>query len=195
MRVVQLAIIGALIFGISLFAYDSTPKEVRYEIQDWFTRLTAKNFDWPPDEFSAREQNDLIGELNRRGYKLNCYPGGLPEDKVGNSDYVCWFVIKSAYDNIPARMVMLFFENKKLSNVKIEFPESSFPLVQSYLLRRLEYDTRLDTARGLKKFKDIYGQKTMVWLTKNGTVTTSSEPTSRQPITVLWTSKESLPSL
>lgn len=190
MRAIQLAIIAALIFGISLVAYDSTPKDVRYEIQDWFARLTAKNFDWPPDTFSAREQNDLIGELNRRGYKLNCYPATLPEDKVGNTDHVCWFVIKSAYDNIPARMVALFFENKKLASVKIEFPDSSFPLIQSYLLRRLEYDTRLDTVRGMKKSKDIYGQKTMVWLTQSGTVTISAEPTPHQPVTVLWTSKE-----
>ncbi|HSD36840.1 MAG TPA: hypothetical protein VLC92_04995 [Rhodocyclaceae bacterium] len=186
MRLIKLGLLAAAIFAALLFSFDQTPKGVRHEIEDWIARWTAPDFDWPPDDITARDQAGLVAEMGRRGYKLTCYSGLQPEEKIGpNDDYLCWAIIKSAYDNVPARMVSFSFTNKKLSSVKLEFPESSFEALQSYLSRRLQQYPGGPSSR----HKDIFGKPIFVWDVKDAQIMTS-EPTSGKPITLLWSADE-----
>jgi len=183
MRLAKLTLISILIFGVLFLAYIKTPKETRHEIEDWIARLHAMNFDLPPDDFYAQGQTELVGELQRRGYELTCFGSLQVEEKIDKSDdYLCWFVIKSAFDDIPARTVTLFFSKEKLSNAKLEFPASSFERLSSYLTSRLQAYPKSSSPRDV----DIFGKPLKVWQTKSGVVITSEEPTKNKPITLLW---------
>lgn len=99
----------------------------------------------------------------------------------------CWFVVPNAFENIPARMVTVWFEKGKLSNVIIRLPDSSFQKLSSYLNRRLAQYQRIEKFAGPQT--DIYGKPLAVWAVKNGFVTTSAQPTEGKPITVLWSDR------
>lgn len=161
------------------------PKEMRHDMEDRFERLVyGKNFDWPPDGFKAQAQADLVEELRRKGYRLKCYDDPRPEEKIApRDDYFCWFVVRSAYDNVPAKAVTLTFAKGRLANVKVEFPDSSFRKLDDYLSRRLE---RYPHSDGVSR--DIFGKPITVWQVSNALVMTSAEPTEDQPLTVLWSS-------
>jgi hypothetical protein len=185
----------AVIFLFAPFDLSSAPfldLDIRHEIEDGFERRTAKNFYLPLDMFSAREQSDLIGELQRRHYKMRCYGSLRPEEKFGKSDdYQCWFIVKAAYDNIPAKKVVLSFDDARLAFVKMEFPESSFSKLQSYLSRRMTRYPVLDS----NGYTDNFGKPLIVWQVESGFMTTSAESTEGQPITLLWSSNSQGPQL
>lgn len=164
---------------------------MRNEIGDSFRRPFAPHYDLPPDSLKAAKQDNVIGEYTRRGYKLNCYGNLRAEERIAkDDDYSCWALVKAAYDNIPAKMVIFLFHKGELQHVKIEFPESSFRALQGYLSRRLALAIRLDGKQSTRFGTDIYGKSLMTWITDGGLVVTSSEPTRDQPITLLWISKE-----
>lgn len=150
-------------------------------------RIVAPNFDLPPDAISQTDQASLIGEYQRRGYDLNCYGDLRPEEKISKiDDYECWTLVESAYDNIPAKMVVFFFSKGELNHVRIEFPESSFDNLQDYLKRRLANYPRLDKKRRNNFGTDIYGKPLMVWKVKEGVVITSASATLGRPVILLW---------
>ncbi|MBK7664228.1 MAG: hypothetical protein IPJ21_11910 [Sterolibacteriaceae bacterium] len=187
MKIVRLLILGGLLFAALVLAQRVLPDRYRNDFTDWLGRLTAPNFDWPPDAMARSAQAPLISEYQRRGYRLKCYGSLRTEYKIGkNDDYLCWSLIKSAYDNIPARMVTFFFAKEELTFVRLEFPESSFDRLQDYLRRRLADKPRIDQIPGQRIGTDVFGKPLMVWLAPDGLVTTSAESTPEQPITLLW---------
>lgn len=181
-----------LLVGIVLaFVYYISPKHYRYEISDRLAGLAAPNFDHPPDKFNAANQSDIIREYKNRGYTLDCYGNLRPEEKLSKADdYVCWAPIKSAYNNIPAKMLTFSFKEGKLNRVRLEFPDSSFGEVQIFLGKKLGNERRLDTLPQYQSRTDIYGERLMIWEVKDGFITTSSKATPGQSLIILWQSKE-----
>ena len=181
-----------LIFGATA-AFFILPRETTYEISDSVMRLLAPHWDLPPDATATTEQSAWIAEYKARGHKLKCYGGLGPEEIVDKSnDYACWGLIKTAYDNIPARTVGFYFTKNELRHVKVEFPDSSFVGLQDYLARRLARYPRLDEDPQFKFGPDIYGRPVMVWATPEGIVVTSRSATTGKPITLLWSSLRGL---
>lgn len=174
-------------------SYLVLPANVQYALQDAVKRPFAPNFDLPPNQMKSARQDDWIAEYRNRGYDLHCYGNLRPEEQASkDDDYNCWGIIKSAYDNIPARMIVFWFHKGELQHIKIELPESSFASLQDFLGRHFEGVTRLDQSPNSRFGKDVYGKPLMVWATKHGIVVASNAPTSGQPLTLLWTSKEKL---
>jgi len=174
-------------------SYLFLPAHVQDELQDAVKRPFAPNFVLPPNQMKSARQDDWIAEYRNRGYDLHCYGNLRPEEQASkDDDYNCWGIIKSAYDNIPARMVVFWFRKGELQHIKIDFPESSFASLQDFLGRHFEGITRLDQSPSSRFGKDVYGKPLMVWATKHGIVVTSNAPTSGQPLTLLWTSSEKM---
>lgn len=173
--------------------YLAMPSNMQYEVQDAIKRPFAPNFDLPPNQMKSAKQDEWIAEYRRRGYDLHCYGNLRPEEQVSkDDDYNCWGLIKSAYDNIPARLIVFWFHKGELQHIKIEFQNGSFAHMQEYLDKHFEGVARLDQIPNSKFGKDIYGKPLMVWPTQTGIIVTSNAPTSGQPLTLLWTSREKL---
>lgn len=190
MRLLKLAFIAALMVGLGIFCYDRLPKTYRYEIQDWYARLGEPVLIESPDSFTKRPQNDLIREYKNRGHKLKCYGNLQKEERiVAQNDYLCSAHINTAYDGIPARLVTFFFIKGELSDVRIEFPSSSFKKVQSYLARLLVNRQRLDTLPQYNFGVDNMGGKLMVWAVPNGLLITSDSQVPGDIVVLLWTSR------
>jgi hypothetical protein len=73
----------------------------------------------------------------------------------------------------------------------MEFPESSFSKLQSYLSRRMTRYPVLDS----NGYTDNFGKPLIVWQVESGFMTTSAESTEGQPITLLWSSNSQGPQL
>lgn len=185
------ALVALVVLGSA--SYLVLPGSVKYALQDAIKRPFAPNFDLPPNQMKSVRQDDWIAEYRNRGYDLHCYGNLRPEEQVSkDDDYNCWGIIKSAYDNIPARMIVFWFRKGELQHIKIEFSENSFAPLQDFLGRHFEGITRLDQSPNSRFGKDVYGKPLMVWLTEHGIVVASNAPTLGQPLTLLWTSKEKL---
>ena len=177
--------------GAAAFVF--MPRDMKHEMQDTVMRVFAPQLDLPPDAAKPENQTSWIAEYRNRGYKLKCYDGLGPEEKIDKSnDYLCWGLIKSAYDNVPARSVAFYFSRQELRHVKVEFPDSSFAALQDYLGRRLARYPRLDEDPQHSFSPDIYGRPVMVWATPGGLVVTSKRATDGKPITLLWSSMRSV---
>lgn len=182
---------------LSLIALGATfmivPTNMQNEWKDGLKRLTAPTFILPPNQMKMARQDDWVAEYRRRGYELSCYGNLRPEEQVTkDDDYNCWGIIKSAYDNIPARMIVFWFGKGELQHIKIEFPEESFTSLQDYLARHFSGVTRLDQSASGAIGTDVYGKALMAWRTPHGLVVTSGTPTPGQPLSLLWISNEKL---
>ncbi len=183
-RVAVLVIVGVILISTTYLL----PKNFKYEISDWIDRIKAPNFDLPPNRFPELSQSDIIREYNDRGYTLYCNGNLRPEEQVSKrDDYACWMPIKSAYNNIPARMVTFFFSGGKLSQVRLEFPESSFNQVQEYLQKKMIDQQRLDSLPQYRNRTDLYGEPLLMWQIEGGVVRTTSKATSGRSFIVLLT--------
>lgn len=172
-------------------AVDLVPETAKQDVSNALRRPFSPHFDLPPDAIKAAAQADVVGEYKRRGYALECAGNLRPEERISKEDdYVCWSLIKAAYDNVPANRVVFFFGKGELQHVKVDFPEKAFTALQDYLSRRLVHAVRLDERKPNRFGTDIYGKPLMVWLTREGLVVTSSAPTPGHPMTLLWTSKQ-----
>lgn len=190
-RKVLFALLSVVALGGVLFLV--MPGNMQYELKDALKRPFTPNFDFPPNEMKSARQDEWIAEYRRRGYELTCYGNLRPEEQLSkDDDFNCWGIIKSAYDNIPARMIVFWFHKGELQHIKIEFPESSFTPLQDYLGRHFSGVTRLDQSASAAFGTDIYGKPLMVWRTKHGVVVASNTPTPGQPLTLLWISNEKL---
>jgi hypothetical protein len=193
MRLLKLVFIAALVVGLGIFCFDRLPKTYRYEIEDWYARLGEPAFVESPDSFTKRTQNDLIREYKNRGHKLKCYGDLQREERiVAQNDFLCSAHINTAYDGIPARLVTFFFTKGELSDVRIEFPSSSFKKLQSYLYRKLANRTRLDTLPQYDFGTDNMGGRLMVWAVPNGLLITSDSEVPGDRTVLLWTSRMDL---
>jgi hypothetical protein len=191
MRKVVFTSLGLIALGGAI--YLSMSISMQHELKDAIKRPFAPNFELPPNQMQSVKQDEWIGEYKRRGYEFNCYGNLRPEEKASqDDDYTCWSVIKSAYDNIPARMLVFWFHEGRLQHIKIEFPESSFAHVQEYLARHFEGAVRLDQSPNAKFGKNIYGKPLMVWATRSGIVVTDGAHTTGRSISMLWTSREKM---
>lgn len=193
MRLLKLVFFAAFIVGLGILFFDRLPKTYRYEIEDWYAGLGEPAFIESPDSFTNRPQDDLIREYKNRGHKLTCYGDLQKEERiVSQNDYLCSAHISKAYDGIPARLVTFFFTHGELSDVRIEFPSSSFEKLQSYLSRKLADRQRLDTLPQYNFGTDNMGSKLMVWAVPNGLLITSDTAVPGDNTVLLWTSRTSL---
>jgi hypothetical protein len=185
-------ILKIVFFSICVFAaYVILPARYKYAISDWYSSIGAPAFIDPPDNFSARDQHEVIRTLQTRGFKLTCLGNLLPEEKMNkHNDYLCYTFINSAYDNIPAKIVTVFFTKNKLSDVRLEFPESSFGQLHGYLGRKLVSYPRLDQMPNHNIRQDNFGKPVYVWAVKQGIVGTSGESTPKQIVVLWWSSLE-----
>ena len=176
-----------VILAVSGWVFYSLPKHYQYEVTDSFKRFTAPNFTHALDQFGDENQADVIREFKSRGYEFNCY-GGLRHEElvIKGDDYVCFFKQKTAYDNIPARFLTFSFKEKKLHAVRLEFPDTSLPLVKDYLGKTLNKMKRLDTLPGCDFGTDNFGYRLLVWGNENSHVATSAGTPDGQPFIVLW---------
>jgi ribosomal protein L32 len=188
-RMVILAMV--LLFAVVLAAANYfLPKNIRYEITDWFEGLNTPNFDHPPNKFNGLTQADIIREYEGRGYKLDCYGNLHQDERVSKSDdYACWMPINSAYNNIPARMVTFFFSDGQLNHARIEFPYSSFEQVQEFLEKKLVSERRLDSLTQYRGHTDSYGEALKMWEVTDGYLKTSNKPTPGRSFILLWSRK------
>jgi len=179
------------IAALGSWLFPALPRDTRFEILNSVKRPFSPNFDLPPKAMKRAHQIEWVAEYMRRGYELNCYGNLRPEERLSkDDDFICRAIIRSAYDNIPARSVFFWFRRNELQNIKLEFPEESFPLLQDYLKRYFVGVRRLDRAGSAAFGTDIYGRPLMVWPTDNGMIVVSSAPTPGRPLTLLWISKE-----
>lgn len=131
-RVAALLVLAVVLVGTAYLL----PKDFGQDVSDRFTALRAPNFDHPLSTFQESSKSDIVRKYNARGYSLVCYENLRPEEQVSkDEDCACWMPIKSAYNNIPARMVTFFFVQEKLNHVRLQFPDSSFDQVQDYLAK------------------------------------------------------------
>jgi len=190
MRIVKLVLISTLIFLLLSVIYLKTPSHYRYEITDWFGRLFAPSFDTALDDLAVREQLVVISEYKKLGYKLKCYGNLRPNEKIGESDdYLCWGLISSAFEGVPARLVTFFFTKNELHHVRLEFPESSLSRVQDYLS---QIPLSLDNLPIFDFGVDDKGVPLKVWKVKKGLVTTSNSTSFKGHSIVLWSSTRSI---
>ena len=183
-----------VLLTVYFFVYIFSHAPHRYESYNWIARLAAPNFILPLDTIEQTDQNSLIDEYKRRGYNIKCCGCLRPENKIlKTDDYVCWGIIKSAYDNIPAKEIAFIFSKGQLQFVRIEFPELSFEKLKDYLNRRLANYQRLDQIPGMKSEKDFFGKPFITWIVRKGYITTSASPTPSRPVFLLWTNQLLVP--
>lgn len=187
MKLIKTLFFGMLFLGVIFAVYKVLPKQHRYAIDDVYYSFVAPKFIESPDYFSPRDQDDLIREYKNRNYKLDCYGSLQKEERIGKEDdYLCNAYMSSAFDNIPARRVTFFFAGKKLSHVRMEFPEKSHAKLQDYLGRKLADFPRLDQKPGFKFGTDNFGKPLMVWAVREGLLTTATESTQGETQLLLW---------
>jgi hypothetical protein len=188
MRIVKLIFISILLFLIIAAIYIYIPTTYKNKISDRVERLTAPSFDMPLDAFILREKSDIITEYKNREFNLRCHGNLRIENKIGkDNDSLCWAVISSAFDDIPAISVSFFFSKGKLTHIRLEFPEESFEQVQDYSARR--FNSNCKTSKLLKGKTNIYGEPMITWVCKGGIIVTDKKTTSNRNVVVLWTSK------
>jgi len=190
MRLIKLILISVLIFGVCAGIYINLPTSVQHEVSDSFGRLTAPNLNISLKQLSAKRKSDIINEYRRLGFELKCFERLKPVDKLSKyNDSLCWALINSAFDDIPARQVAFFFYKEKLVQVRIEFPSSSFLKVKSHLHKSLDDSSRLDTLPGQDFGVDKSGNPLIVWKGKGGLIVTSGEEPQDRNLIILWTAK------
>lgn len=195
MRLIKLIFLAILTTGASILIYDRLPATYRYAINDWYARIGQPAFTTSPDSFTSIPQGDIIREYTTRGHKLKCYGGLQREERIKPSnDYLCSGHINTAYDGIPARLVTFFFSKGELSDVRIEFPSSSYPKLLSYLTRKLGNQRRLDTLPGNNFGTDNLGGKLLVWTVPDGILVTSDSQVEGDITVLLWSSQKFLDS-
>ena len=191
MRKLVFLLLSFVALGGAIYLF--LPSNMQYAVQDAIKRPFSPNFDLPPGLMKSAQQDQWIAEYKNRGYNLHCYANLRPEEKISaDDDYNCWAIVKSAFDNVPAQMVVFWFHKGELQHIKIEFPDSSFKPLQAFLARHFEGVNRLDQQSNRSFGNDIYGKPLMVWPTQHGIVVTSKESTAEQSLTLLWTSREKL---
>lgn len=176
----------AVIMFIAFKFYTNAQQNAKYEAQDAQERQFAPDLQIELKTLTNKEQSEVIEEYRHQGLNLRCFSDLRPEEKISKQDdYLCWAVTKNIL-NIPSRSMAIFFSQKKLTNVRLEFPESSFNLVQSYLNTALREQPRLDLIPGSTIDSSI-----MSWKVDHGII--NSNKNADDKILITWFSEELLP--
>lgn len=193
MRLIKLLFLAILTTGASILIYDRLPATYRYALDDCYARIGQPIFTTSPDSFTTIPQADIIREYTNRGHKLKCYGGLQREERIQQSnDYLCSGHINTAYDGIPARLVTFFFSKGELTDVRIEFPSSSYPKLLNYLSRKLANQRRLDKLPENDFGTDNMGGKLLVWAVPDGVLVTSDSQVDGDITVLMWSSRKSL---
>jgi hypothetical protein len=191
MRILKLLVLGIGVFSVAFAAYVSLPKKYKYQVSDWYARIGSPPFIDAPDLMEAGDQDELIRSMGARGFELVCTGGLHREEKISAlDDHECHSFIKSAYDNIPANLVSFFFAQKKLTHVRVEFPDTSFNQINHFLSRKLANYPRLDQMPNHQINPDNYGKPVRAWVVKEGIVTMSGEGTPNRNVVLLWSAHD-----
>lgn len=193
MRLVKLVFLAILTTAAGILIYDRLPATYRYAIDDWYARIGQPAFVISPDSFTTLPQAEVIREYTNRGHKLKCYGNLQREERIhNNNDYLCSAHISTAYDGIPARLVSFFFAGGELTDVRLEFPSSSYQKLLSYLSRKLENRRRLDKLPQYDFGTDNMGGKLLVWAVPDGIVVTSDSEVKGDITVLMWSSRKAL---
>lgn len=191
MRIFKLIVLSFVVFSVAFGAYVSLPKKYKYQLSDWYARIGAPPFIDAPDLMAAEDQDELIRSLRARNFELVCTGGLQREEKISElDDHECHSFIKSAYDNIPANLVSFFFAKRKLTHVRVEFPDTSFNKINDFLSRKLANYPRLDQMPNHRINPDNYGKPLRVWVVKEGIVSMSGEGTPNRDVVLLWSAHD-----
>lgn len=69
-----------IVAGILLALRPMLPKQMRYEIDDFFKRPFIPHYIVPVHGLKPVSQNQMVDELNARGFDVRCY-GNLPRPR------------------------------------------------------------------------------------------------------------------
>lgn len=193
MRLVKLVFLAILTTAAGILIYDRLPTTYHYAIDDWYARIGQPAFAISPDSFTTLPQAEVIREYTNRGHKLKCYGNLQREERIhDNNDYPCSAHISTAYDGIPARLVTFFFAGGELTDVRLEFPSSSYQKLLSYLSRKLENRRRLDKLPQYDFGTDNMGGKLLVWAVPDGIVVTSDSEVKGDITVLMWSCRKIL---
>jgi hypothetical protein len=184
------AVIGfGVVAGILLALRPMLPKQMRYEIDDFFKRPFIPHFIVPVHVLKPVPQNQIVDELNARGFEVRCYGNLAPSEKITvKDDFHCWTTLNTAFDHIPARDLRLWFQNGTLVHVRFEFPSGKLSRIHAYLNRVLDPKAAQHLKDGAKLGVDNIGHPIMSWYTPDGSITVNSQETPNERNTVLWSS-------
>jgi hypothetical protein len=182
-------IVLGVVTGILLALRPMLPKQMRYEIDDFFKRPFIPHYIVPVHVLKPVPQNQMVDELNARGFDVRCYSNLAPFEKITvKDDFHCWTALNTAFDHIPARDLRLWFQNGTLVHVRFEFPSEELARIHAYLGRVLDSKTAQHLKPGSKLGVDNIGYPIMSWYTPNGSITVNSQDIPNGRNTVLWSS-------
>ncbi|MDD3598032.1 hypothetical protein [Sulfuricurvum sp.] len=174
-----------VVMFIAFKFYSNAQQNAKYEAEDARERQFTPDLQIELKSLTNKDQSEVIEEYRHQGLNLRCFSNLRPEEKISQQDdYLCWAVTKNIF-NIPSRNMAIFFSEKKLTNVRLEFPESSFNLVQSYLNTTLGEKPRLDLIPG-----DTIDSSIMSWKVDHGIVNTNKNTDDK--ILITWSSEKVL---
>lgn len=182
-------IVFGLIAGVCLGVRPLLPAHMRHEIDDFFKRPFVPHFILPINGFKPVAQQQFIDEMTARGFNLTCYGNLAATEKISpKDDHHCWTILKSAFDNIPARQAQFWFQNGILVHAKFEFPSEEFKRLHAYLNRLLDPEMAAHLRPDNNLGVDIFGHPIMSWYTPTGTITVNGVQVPNQNNALLWSS-------
>lgn len=175
--------------GILLALRPMLPKQMRYEIDDFFKRPFIPHFIVSVRSLKPVPEKQMVDELNARGFDVRCYGNLTPSEKITvKDDFHCWATLNTAFDHIPARDLRLWFQKGTLVHVRFEFPSGELSRIHVYLNRVLEPKAAQHLTPGAKLGVDGNGYPIMSWYTPDGSITVNSQEVAGARNTVLWSS-------
>ncbi|MCX7180826.1 MAG: hypothetical protein NTX56_19350 [Proteobacteria bacterium] len=178
-----------VVAGILIGLRPIIPRQMRYEIDDFFRRPFIPHYIVPIQTLKPVPQQQVVDELDARGFDVRCY-GNLPPSQqiTSKDDYHCWTTLSSAFDHIPARDLRLWFQKGTLVHVRFEFPSGELSRIHAYLERVLDPSAAQHLKAGNKLGVDNIGHPIMSWYTPDGSITVNSQETPNERNIVLWSS-------
>lgn len=175
--------------GLLLVLRPMLPKQMRYEIDDFFRRPFIPHFVVPVHALKPVPVKQVLDELNARGFDVRCYGNLAPSEKITSKDDVhCWTTLNTAFDHIPARDLRLWFQKDTLVHVRFEFPSGELSRIHAYLNRVLDPNAAQHLKEGSKLGVDNVGHPILSWYTPDGSITVNSQEEPGERNTVLWSS-------
>ncbi|WP_152219953.1 hypothetical protein [Pseudomonas sp. SCB32] len=172
-----------LIAALGYFGYD------RYRTNE----ARGPEFEESPDQLTDLSLSEVKRRYEAQGYRLKCYGDLQRNERISDDDYLCLAPIRSAFDDVPASLVVFFFKEERLRHVRFEFPASSFTPLQDYMSQKLQNATQLDGNRLYHFGLDPSGNNLVVWATQHGLLTTTATNLSNESVILLWSGKDNFP--
>lgn len=185
----RVVIVLGVVAGILLALRPLLPKQMRYEIDDFFKRPFIPHYIVAVHGLKPVPEKQMVDELNARGFDVRCYGNLAPSEKITvKDDFHCGTTLNTAFDHIPARDLRLWFQNGTLVHVRFEFPSGELSRIHAYLNRVLDPKAAQHLKPGAKLGVDGIGYPIMSWYTPDGSITVNSQEVPGARNTVLWSS-------